>query len=308
MGHYHGHHHHNHADVGRMSRRKLLWVTLLNLLITVVQIIGGIISNSLSLLSDALHNLGDSSAIFIAFVASRLSLNEANSHKTFGYKRFEILAAFFNALVLIGICIYLLFEVYDRIVNPEPIHGRLMFFVAIVGLLANLISVLILQKEKDENLNIKAAYLHLMGDTLSSVAVILGGFFIWRFNILWLDPVITILVSLYIIGHTWGVLKESADILMQGTPPGVCVNEIKKDLEQIDKIKNIHHVHVWRLNDKDCHFEGHVLLTEDMRISQLDKIRILIEKRLKTHFNISHVTLQVEYDSCNDTTLIKRKE
>lgn len=303
MAHHHDHHH-NHPDATRMSRKKLLWVTVLNLSITIVQIIGGILSNSLSLLSDALHNLGDSSALFIAFLASRLSLRKANEKKTFGYKRFEILAAFFNATVLIGICIYLLFEAYSRFKNPEPIRGQLMLIVATFGLLANLVSVLILQKEKDKNLNIKAAYLHLMGDTLSSVAVIVGGIFIWKYDVLWLDPVITVLVGIYIIWHTWGVLKESADILMQGTPPGIDVEEVKKVLEEVKGIADVHHVHIWRLNDSDCHFEGHINISEDMPVSRIDEVRKPIRELLQKRFNIGHITLQVEYCTCEETALI----
>lgn len=189
-------HHHEHHQHKEMSSAKLLWVTILNFSITVVQVIGGLISNSLSLLSDALHNLGDTSAIFIAFLAGKRSQKSADEKNTFGYKRVEILAALFNAVVLIVICVFLFFEAYKRFINPEPIKGAVMLIVATFGLLANVISVLVLQKDKNHNLNVKAAYLHLMGDTLSSVAVILGGIAIWLWNITWIDPLITVLVGI----------------------------------------------------------------------------------------------------------------
>ena len=199
-GHGHAHHHHHGAD---MKGHKLLWATALNFSITLVQIVGGLVSNSLSLLSDAVHNLGDSSAIFIAFLAGRHAEKCPDLRKTFGYKRSEILAALFNAVALIVICVFLFVEAYERFRNPEPIRGAVMLIVATFGLLANLIAVVMLHRDREHNLNIRAAYLHLLGDTLSSVAVILGGIAIWIWKLYWLDPLITVAVGVYIIWHTW---------------------------------------------------------------------------------------------------------
>lgn len=308
--HDHHHHHHHHHDAAKLTGKKLLLVTLLNFSITVVQIIGGIISNSLSLLSDALHNLGDSSAIFIAFLAGKRSQKKPDFKKTYGYKRIEILAALFNAVVLIGICVYLFFEAYHRFKNPSPIKGKLMLFVAIFGLLINVISVFILQKDKGTNLNVKAAYLHLLGDTLSSVAVIFGGIAIVIWKIYWIDPLITVLVGIYIIKHTWGIVQESVDILMQGVPHEIELTEIKKEVEQIDKINNIHHVHVWKLDDQKIFLEAHVDVKEDVSLSEAGKILAQIENVLKDKFNISHVTIQFGYNCCNgeDDLLAFNKE
>ncbi len=305
--HHHGHHHHHH-DTSNMSNRKLLWVTILNLSITVVQVIGGLISNSLSLLSDALHNLGDSSAIFIAFLAGKRSKKQADEHHTFGYKRIEILAALFNAVVLIAICIFLFFEAYERFINPQPIKGFIMFVVALFGLLANLISVLVLNKNKEENLNIKAAYLHLMGDTLSSVAVIVGGIAIWQFGINWLDPLITVLVGIYIIYHTWGIVKQTVDILMQSTPKDIDILQLKEQVESIQKVSNIHHLHIWRLDEQQTHLEAHINLSEDINMSEMMEIRKKIENLLKHNFNINHITLQMGYKCCkgNKDLIVER--
>ncbi len=304
--HHHHHHHHHHTE---MSGSKLLWVTLLNLAITIFQIIGGILSNSLSLLSDAIHNLGDSSAVFIAFVAGNRGRKQADYKKTFGYKRIEILAALFNAVVLISICIYLLFEAYKRFVSPEEIQGKMMFIVAIFGLLANLISVVILQKDKESNLNVKAAYLHLLGDTLSSVAVILGGLAIWLWNIYWLDPIITSLVSFYIIKHTWGVVREAVDILMQSAPDNISINDIKNEVEKIPEVQNIHHVHIWKLDDTRTFLEAHVNLKNDMLISEMMNVQQNIEQILEDIFHINHVTLQLGYNCCdgNDNLIWEKK-
>jgi cobalt-zinc-cadmium efflux system protein len=293
----HGHHHHYHAH--NLHGRKLLWVTFLNLSITLVQVVGGIFSNSLSLLSDALHNLGDSSAIFIAFVAGKISRKKPDIHKTFGYKRVEILAALFNAIVLIAICIFLFYEAYERFINPKPVKGMLMFVVAIFGLLANLISVIILNKDKASNLNIKAAYMHLLGDTLSSVAVIAGGIAIWIYDIYWIDPVITVLVGIYIIWHTWGIVKETVDILMQAVPKDINLHEIKAQVEAIDGIADIHHIHVWKLNDTQTHLEAHINLKNNVSMSEMMKLKIKAEHLLSEKFGIKHITLQPGYNCCS---------
>ena len=292
------HHHHNHTN--SLKGRKLLWVAILNLSITIVQIIGGLLSNSLSLLSDALHNLGDSSAIFIAFLAAKKSAKEPNEHRTFGYKRIEILAALFNGIVLISISIFLFFEAYERFVNPEPIKGMMMLIVASFGLAANVISVFVLNKDKDHNLNIKAAYLHLMGDTLSSVAVILGGLAIWLYKIYWIDPVITVAVSIYIIYHTWGIIKQTVDILMQSTPNEIDLNDLKIQVENITEIENIHHIHMWKLDDKQIHMEAHINIKSNMTMEEMMLVKATVEHLLKHQFLIQHITLQIEYNSCDD--------
>jgi cobalt-zinc-cadmium efflux system protein len=290
----HGHHHTHKL----LCEKSLLWVTLLNLSITIVQVIGGIISNSLSLLSDALHNLGDSSALFIAFVAGKISRKKPDTRKTFGYKRIEILAALFYAIVLIAICIFLFYEAYERFIHPQPIKGKLMLAIATFGLLANLASVLLLHKDKSHNLNVKAAYLHLLGDTLSSVAVMAGGLAIWIWKIYWMDPLITVFVGFYIIWHTWGIVKETVDILMQSAPHEIDLEEIKAQVEQQDEVDNIHHVHVWKLNDSQIHLEAHLNLKNNIDMIEMMSVREKTEKLLQEKFGVSHITLQTGYDCC----------
>jgi len=296
-------HNHNHTSTA-IKGKKLLWVALLNITITIVQIVGGILANSLSLLSDALHNLGDSSAIFIAFLAGKHSEKQADKSKTFGYKRIEILAALFNAVTLIVISLFLFYEAYKRFLKPEPIHGKLMIIVAFVGLLANLVSVLLLQKEKDHNLNIRAAYLHLIGDTLSSVAVILGGIAIWLYDVVWIDPLITVLVGIYIIYHTWHVVNETVNILMQASPKNIDLDNIKKEIESIEIVSNLHHIHVWQLDDKHVHLEAHINLKNDLKLSEINDIRKEIIELLYHDFQINHTTLQIGFNCCEEEELI----
>ena len=296
--HSHTHHHHHHHATSDMKGRKLLWATALNFSITLVQIVGGIVSNSLSLLSDAVHNLGDSSAIFIAFLAGRHAEKRPDRRKTFGYKRSEILAALFNAVALIVICIFLFVEAYERFLHPEPIRGAVMLIVAIFGLLANLIAVVLLHRDKSSNLNIRAAYMHLLGDTLSSVAVILGGIAIWIWQLYWLDPLITVAVGVYIIWHTWGIVRQTVDILMQAAPEGVDLHAVQHRTQDMAEVKDMHHLHIWKMDDEHIHLEAHINLCEDLPLPDAQAVGRRIEEMLHQEFGVSHVTLQLEYEGC----------
>lgn len=298
------HLHHHHHSTAEISEKNLLATVILNFTITIAEVIGGILSNSLALLSDALHNLGDGLAILLAYIAHRVSKRESNYSKTFGYKRIEILAAFLNALVLVAICIFLIYEAIERFRNPAPIKGLIMFSVAGIGLLANLVAVILLHSDSSKNLNIRAAYLHLIGDTLSSVVVIIGGILIWKFNINWVDPLITLLISLYILRETFLLLRDSSNILMQATPKDINLDEIKKMVEGMDGVDNLHHVHVWSMNDRQIHFEGHVDLTRDMSTSQAGELNRKISRLLHDRFEIEHTTLQMEFGCCGEQDLI----
>jgi cobalt-zinc-cadmium efflux system protein len=299
MGHYHKQHH---EPV--ISGRNLLIATILNFVITVAEVIGGILSNSLALLSDALHNFSDGIAVLIAFIANKVSKRPSDTRRTFGYKRIEILAAFFNAIILIVIIIYLFYESVLRLYEPEPIKGLIMMVVAIIGLLANLLAVLLLRKDSKVNLNVRSAYLHLLGDTLSSVAVIIGGVLIYFFETFWVDPLITILVGIYLIRETWTVLKETVDILMQSTPSSIDLGKVQLELEKLDSIKNIHHVHIWSLSDSMIHFECHVDLDKDLHVSRTEKLLRQMEEILHDKFDIHHTTIQVEYSAKDKKTII----
>ncbi|MBN1952621.1 MAG: cation transporter [Bacteroidales bacterium] len=306
MGHSHGHTH-SHGHHHDLNDRNLLFATLLNAVITVAEIIGGLLSNSLALLSDAIHNLGDTIAVMLAYFANLIGRRDANEKKTFGYKRAEILAALFNAVVLITITLFLFIEAYKRFQSPEPIKAVIMFWVALVGLIANFIAVVLLRKDSQHNINIRAAYLHLLGDTVSSVAVILGSVFIFYFDITWIDPVITFLIGIYILKETYTVLRETVNILMQGTPESIDLMEVVKELEERREISNIHHVHSWRLDDKQIHFECHIDLDDDYTLSQTDKLRSELEEVLLNKYGISHVTIQMEFNCCDQKGIIHKK-
>ena len=295
-----GHHHHSHGG----ENKSLLLATLLNVFITIVEIIGGVLANSLALFSDALHNLTDTFAILLAYIAGKVSKRKSNEKKTFGYKRIEILAAFFNALLLIGISAFLVYEAIIRFYNPQAVKGLLMLVVASAGLIFNLLAVLLLKKHSATSLNIRSAYLHLLGDTLSSFAVILGGILIYYFEIYWVDPLITILISIYIIKETWNVFRQSFNILMQAAPDEIDLQKIISDLEEIEGISNIHHVHAWGLSEKEFHFECHADLENDLMVSETTILQKKMEKILHLKYKISHLTVQFEYGVRDDKKII----
>ncbi len=295
---------HNHIHF-EPNKRNLFISVLLNAIITIAEFIGGILSNSLALISDAFHNLSDTMAIVISYVALVIGKKDATKKNTFGYKRIEILAALFNSVVLIVVSLYLFYEAYNRFLNPEPIKGALMFIVATIGLAGNLISVLLLHKDSSQNLNVKAAYLHLLGDTLSSVGVIIGSALIYFWNFTWIDPVLTILIGIIILKGSWVIIKETVEILMQASPANLDLELIKSELEKHPAIINIHHIHAWRLSDTITHFQCHADVNQNMSIKEADKIRNELEQILKTQFHIDHVTIQFEYDFCADKQAIK---
>ncbi len=292
--HSHSHLHHD----GGVNEKNLVFTIFLNAVITVVEVIGGLVSGSLSLLSDALHNFSDALAVLVSLLALKISRKERTPQKTFGYKRAEILAALLNATVLVVISVFLFKEAYLRFFEPVEIKGMVMGVVALVGLLANLLAVLLLHKDAGKNINVKSAYLHLVSDTLSSVVVLVGGLFIYFFKIYWIDPLFTILIGLYILYGSYAIVKESVNILMQATPPHLEIGRVREAIEAIDGVDDCHHIHIWQLNDKEIHFEAHVRVGEDFRVSEAEVLSTRIKGLLAEQFAISHATLQFEYDAC----------
>ncbi|NND88381.1 MAG: cation transporter [Flavobacteriaceae bacterium] len=298
------HIHHSSHSHSNIKGRKLLLTILLNILITIAQIIGGIVSGSLALISDALHNFSDVLSLIVSYIADLYSHKEASVRRTFGYKRAEIIAAFVNALSLIIVAIYLIFEAIQRFFAPEPIESNLVIWLAIFGILANGLSVLLLRKDSKDNMNLRSAYLHLFTDMSASVAVLTGGLLMKYYGWFWVDSVLTILIAIYLLIMGYGLLKDSFKILMLFTPDHLEVEKISKRIAQIDGIKNVHHVHVWQLNEKETHLEAHVEFSEDILISRFDAITSEVETLLFHHYEINHITLQPEFNKDDPKEII----
>lgn len=295
-------HTHTHTTQATSTTRLLLTV-LLNFLITAVEIIGGIFSGSLSLISDALHNLSDGIAIIISYIALKLSTRPNTERYTFGLKRAEILAAILNSGTLIGISVFLFKEAYLRFVSPETIAGGLMIGVAAIGLAANVTGTLLLRAGSQQNMNIRSAYLHLFSDAVSSLAVIIGGLAIHYFDVYWIDPLLTVLIALYIIRESFEIVKEAVNVLMMGTPGTISLPQLQQGLEHLPGVENIHHVHVWQMSEHDIHFEAHVDVT-DRLVSDCTSLSTQIEKTLHDLYHITHVTLQFESNRCTHKELV----
>jgi len=309
--HTHAHAHSHREAFGRgeeeVKKGNLFLTVLLNFLITIAEIIGGVYAHSLSLLSDALHNLSDGLALIVSYFALKLAQKGSDEKRTFGYKRSTILAAVVNSSVLIILSALLLREAYLKFLNPEPIAGKIVIYVALVGLVANTLGAFLLHRGSQEDINLKSAYLHLFSDALSSAAVVLGGFLIYYYHIYWVDPVLTIIVSIYVLKESFSILMSATNILMQGVPEDIDVITIVQELKKIEEIQDVHHVHLWGLNDKDLFFEAHVNLKYDALLSQTNKVYERIEHVLKEHFGINHLTIQFEYNCCADTEIIKKE-
>ena len=290
---------------GNPSNRLLISI-LLNGSITLLEIAGGILSNSLALISDAIHNLSDTLALALAWLANKVSRRKPDAKRTYGYKRFEILSAFINVSVLTAIAFYLIYEAIMRFLHPASVNSGLMLVIAVIGLFVNLFSMLFLHRDSKASLNVKAAYFHLLGDTLSSVAVIGGAILIYYTHIYWIDPLLTIIISLVIIVQAFKILHESVEILMQSTPRDIDLEEIKTCLEKHPLIHNIHHVHCWQLEDHEILFEAHIETSENLLLSDSGKLVAEIEEVLREKFLITHTTLQVEFDVCDDKAMIKQ--
>ncbi|PLS19588.1 cation transporter [Bacillus sp. M6-12] len=282
--HHHEHHHsHHHHDASQISKTKLFWVVLMNLLITVAEFIGGILSGSLALLSDALHNLSDTIAILLSYVSIRLSSKSANERKMFGYKRANILSAFINSAVLLALSVYLSFEAVQRFIHQETVNGNTVIIVSLIGLVANLVSVLLLSKDSKHSLNIRSSYLHLMSDMVSSVIVLFSGIMIKYFHVYWIDPVFTIIINILIVKSVYSVLKESIHILMEGSPENISIEEMKKELKTIENVIDITEVKAWSLDDNHICIELKMKI-EDMKISESNQIKHKIEHILEEHY------------------------
>ncbi|WP_309397564.1 cation diffusion facilitator family transporter [Cerasicoccus maritimus] len=301
----HSHEGHSHSAKG-IPKQRLLQALGISLIITAAQIIGGIISGSLALMSDALHTATDAVALLASFIAVKLGEKPGTPKHTFGLKRAEIVAAAMNAGVLIGISLWLLYEAAMRFIHPEEVKASWMIGVAFVGLVANIINAILLQKGAKDNINMRSAYLHVLSDAVVSVGVILGGvaIIVWGEGVKWIDPLLTVIISLWLIKESWGIVEESIRIIMMGTPPNIDVQEVADSIKGIAAVRDTHHVHIWSLNDQTIHFEAHIDV-DDRLVSECNCLVDEIEDLLHDNYEITHVTLQFESGRCDSPTLIR---
>ena len=292
MGHNHNHSHiHKHEVRGK----NLVYSILLNLLITIAQIVGGIISGSLALISDALHNFSDVLSLVFSLGAHKLSRKKASLDQTFGYKRAELIAAFINAITLVVVALFLVYEAASRLFHPQPIQSSLVIWLALLGILVNGSSVLLLKKDSKHNLNMKSAYLHLLTDMMASVAVLVGGLLMKFYGWFWVDSVMTLLIALYLIYVSYDLIKSATKMLMLFTPDYIDIKELVREVHKIKGVNKLHHIHVWHLNDEELHLEAHLDCSDDIKMSEFNVLLDEVEQVLFEKFQINHINIQPEF-------------
>ena len=288
-------HNHVHIHKHEVKGKNLLFSIVLNLIITVAQVIGGILSGSLALISDALHNFSDVLSLVFSYIANRLSKKKASLNQTFGYKRAELIAAFVNAMTLLVVAIYLIIEAAQRLSNPETIESNLVIWLSILGIVVNGLSAMMLKKDASHNLNMKSAYLHLFTDMMASVAVLVGGILMKYFQWYWVDSVMTMLIALYLIYVGIDLLKSSTKMLMLFTPDHIDIKELVREVHKIPGVNKLHHIHVWHLNDDELHLEAHLDCSEDIKMSEFNELLGEVEDVLFHQFHINHINIQPEF-------------
>ena len=293
-----GHHHHHHHPA-ETSEGRLIWSIALNLLITLAEFVGGLVSGSLALLSDAVHNLSDTASLAVSLFAARISRRRPDADKTFGYQRAEIIGAFANLIVLILIAGWLIIESVQRFLNPTPIDAPVMLTVASIGLLANILTAILLFRDSRHSLNIRSAYLHIVTDALSSVGVILGGLLIWKYAWYIVDPILCALISGYILYHSARMLTETVNILMDSSPDDIEIENVKSDVMSIEGVLDMHHIHLWRRTESMTAMEAHILV-DPVSIETIEQIKAEIKSVLREKYGLSHSTLEFEFSPCGE--------
>ena len=296
-------HLHHHTDTQASWGRRLLTAIVINLLIPIVQIWGGIVSGSMALISDALHNLSDFISLVINYAALLIGRRAPTHKQTFGYKRVEIFAALISVAILYAAAVYIAIEAWQRFIAPRAISGQIVIWIALLGFAGNLFSALILHSGAKVNLNMKSAFLHMMTDAATSLAVVALGV-LWLFKPwYWLDPVLSWLIVALIIYSGWGILKDSFLILMNATPPGINLAEIKNTLEAIEGISEIHDLHVWNPSAESIALAAHVTVPDQM-LGKVDELAEKVRTVLWQKFKIDHPTLQFESNACQNGGLL----
>ncbi|MFD2210394.1 cation diffusion facilitator family transporter [Virgibacillus halophilus] len=291
MGHDHHGHHHTHG-----ANKKALMISFI--IITgymIVEVIGGLVTNSLALLSDAGHMLSDSISLLAGLLAFTLGERIANYAKTYGYKRFEILAAIFNGVTLLIVSIYIFFEAFQRLNNPPEVASTGMLIIAFIGLLVNVVVAWILMRGGDtkENLNLRAAYLHVLGDLLGSIGAIVAALLIFFFNWGWADTLASVIVALLVLTSGWRVTRDAVHVLMEGTPANVDMDDIIQTLKHTRGVEGIHDLHVWSITSGQNALSCHISVDGDLTVEKSQILLRTIEHEL-AHKGIGHVTIQLE--------------
>ena len=290
------------SDTARQATSRLSLSLFLTLAFVVIEAAAGIFANSLALLTDAVHNLTDVIALGLSWAAMRLTAQPANARRTYGYHRAGILAAFINSTTLVVIALGIFYEAYHRFIDPPKVQSGILIGVGLIAIVVNLVTALMVRRGSEYDLNLRSAFVHLMGDVLSTIGAVIAGVIIRFTGANWLDSLVSVLIGLFILYNAWGILHEAADILLESTPRDINLKTLVNELLQIDGVLGVHDLHVWSLTQKLRTMSAHIL-TDDLHISAGADIRRQINETVHRRYNISHATLQLECVDCNPDSL-----
>lgn len=291
------HHHHHHHDVESMGDRRLGFAIAINILLTVAQVIGGVISGSLSLIADALHNFSDASSLLIAYAARKIGRQPADQFRTFGYKRAEVIAALINLVILVIVGLYLVYEAIWRVFDPQIITGWTVVIVASIALVIDIATAILTYTMSKDSVNIRAAFIHNVSDALSSIGVIIAGSLILLYQWYWTDTLITFLIAGYVLYQAVLLLPKTIHILMEGAPENISLDTVIQEMEMVQGVSNVHHVHLWQLDEHRNALEAHVVIND---FNETENIKQLLKSEIEKTFSITHSTLEFEVVHCED--------
>jgi len=302
--HEHDHSGNSHTfDQGDTTGPRLLITLGINLLIPAAQVVGGIYAHSMALISDAVHNFSDFTALLIAYFAFRMGKKGASPQNTFGYKRSEILGAVINVALLVAAAAFILYEAFERFRQPQPVIGQIVIYLAVVGILGNGLSAWLLHRDSKHSLNVRGAFLHMVGDMLTSVLVLANGIILVFKPWYWLDPLLSFLIVIFILKNCWSILRDATGILMNATPRNLDLEEIKKALQQIPGVCGVHYLHAWNVSSSSIAFSCHVEVA-DQPLSRTEPLSEKIGHELFHRFGIDHPILQFETAQCGNGGLL----
>jgi cobalt-zinc-cadmium efflux system protein len=301
----HSHTHSHLREAAKQTTTRLSWSLFLTLGFVVVEAAAGVFSNSLALLTDAAHNLTDVIALGLSWFAIRITAQPANARKTYGYHRAGILVALVNSTTLVLISIGIFYEAYKRFLSPPEVQSGILIGVGLVAVVVNLVTALLVHRGSESDLNLRSAFIHLMGDVISTVGAVIAGVLIFFTGANWLDPLVSVLIGFLILYNAWGILQETVEILLESTPRDVDIKKMVSDITEVDGVIGVHDLHVWSLTRSLRTMSAHIL-TEDISISAGTKIQNTINELVYHRYNISHATLQLECVDCDPDSLYCR--
>jgi cobalt-zinc-cadmium efflux system protein len=303
--HNHSHTHSHLQEAARETTTRLTWSLLITLAFVVFEAAAGYFANSLALLTDAAHNLTDVIALGLSWFAIRITAQPANAQKTYGYHRAGILVALLNSTTLILISLGIFYEAYKRFVSPPEVQSGILIVVGLIAVVINLVTAMLVHRGSESDLNLRSAFVHLMGDVISTIGAVIAGVIIYLTGANWLDPFVSVLIGLLILYNAWGILRDAVDILLESTPRDVDMKKMVGEITQVEGVLGVHDLHVWSITQNLRTMSAHIL-TEDISVSAGAEIQNRINELVYHRYNIAHATLQLECVDCNPDGLFCR--